>query len=322
MPMLTCRSLSVGDLNEGLSLWPGCAGDEIVGPERARAAWCRVLSMRAFGGAVVETEPRVNGRRLVGIGAAVFVTQAFADQEVAEPQPGLNARIISSLEGGQPAVLSEHQLQAGNTQGGLDLVILCASIEQSVSSDSVAKIESLMAAALIQFFAGWRFRRPIREGVGSGALAHIESQRVFGSRDNFDNFHRERPENAWSRDRALFACTKEHALATPGSVASILFGYREPMLGLSYHEQELLGAAVAGLTDEEVTRTLGLKLPAVKKRWASAFDRIAAMKPDLLPEGLSNSGVRGPQKRHRLLNYIREHPEELKPVLRRRRVVL
>jgi len=303
-------------------MWPGCAGDEIVGPERARAAWCRLLSMRAFGGAVVETEPRVDGRRLVGVGAAAFVNQAFADREVAEPQPGLNARIISSLEGRQPAVLSDRQLQAGNTQGGLDLVILCASAEQSVASDSVAKIESLMAAAFFRIFAGWRFRRLIREGAGLRALAHIESQRIFGSRDNFDNFHREHPVNAWSLDRALFVCTKEHALAIPGSVASILFGYRQPMLGLSHHDQELLGAAVSGLTDDELTRALGLKLPAVKKRWTSVFNRMAAMKPDLLPEGLSNPGVRGPQKRHRLLNYIREHPEELRPVLRRRRKVV
>jgi hypothetical protein len=56
-------------------------------------------------------------------------------------------------------------------------------------------------------------------------------------------------------------------------------------------------------------------MEAVKKRWRSVFDKIAVKRPDLLPlsAGAEVSGRRGPQKRHMVLAYIREHPEELRP---------
>jgi len=64
----------------------------------------------------------------------------------------------------------------------------------------------------------------------------------------------------------------------------------EPALSLRDEDQELLCASLRGLTtDEELACELGLKPPTVKKRWAAIFQRIAAVKPDLLPghyEGL------------------------------------
>ena len=79
-------------------------------------------------------------------------------------------------------------------------------------------------------------------------------------------------------------------------------------------DQELLLAALEGLTDAELADVLGLKLPALKKRWASLFDRVGRVRPDLVPQSDHETAhTRGPQKRHRLLAYLREHPEELRP---------
>ena len=83
---------------------------------------------------------------------------------------------------------------------------------------------------------------------------------------------------------------------------------------------ELLEVALRGSTDEETCQVLGMKLSAIKKRWAALFHHIAKIKPELLP-GTDDGDrqTRGPQKRHRLLAYLREHPEELRPVVRSRR---
>ena len=81
-------------------------------------------------------------------------------------------------------------------------------------------------------------------------------------------------------------------------------------------DQELLLAALDGLTDNELSQVLGLKLPALKKRWASLFERVRRVRPDLVPHPESDAvETRGPQKRHRLLAYLRDHPEELRPQL-------
>jgi hypothetical protein len=121
----------------------------------------------------------------------------------------------------------------------------------------------------------------------------------------------------WNRDRALFVVTRDDAMAVTGSIGAIVFSHREPILGLRLSEQQLLTAALKVSTDEELARELRLKLPTVKKRWASAFERISLTKPDLIPtsDRSANCQTRGRQKRHLLLAYVRQHPEELRPYL-------
>jgi len=107
-------------------------------------------------------------------------------------------------------------------------------------------------------------------------------------------------------------------LNIPGTVPFLLFQYREPILRLPDGEQQLIIAALRGLTDEQLATQLNMKLPAVKKRWASLFYRLADALPDLFPEIVNgfDRQTRGPQKRHRVLAYFRNHPEELRPILR------
>jgi hypothetical protein len=316
--MLDWRPVVAGDLSESLNICPESAGQELIAPERTLAAWHQLFTTRSFAGAVVEPDIPTDAHRIAAVGAAVFVTRTFAEQETASPQPGLNARIIASIDAGRSVALSDSQLRLANASGGLDLVILCAGWRKSVvDSGRLPEVESLLSAAFFRLFAGWRFHRMIREGIGREQIAHIDSQGIFGSKYSFGRFLRLNPGSRWKGDRALFVANKEHAMAIPGSVASILFGYHEPVLRLRDCDQELLTAALTGATDGELARTLHLKLPTVKKRWAAVFSRVTAVQPDLLPshEAYSNDHARGPQKRHRLLEFLRNHPQELRPVL-------
>ena len=73
-------------------------------------------------------------------------------------------------------------------------------------------------------------------------------------------------------------------------------------------------ATVQGLEwDAELSADLGLSIEAIKKRWMSIFDRVDQFKPDILSPSDADSDGRGPQKRHRVVAYIRTHPEELRP---------
>ena len=72
-------------------------------------------------------------------------------------------------------------------------------------------------------------------------------------------------------------------------------------------------AALSGKTDAELSVDLGLSLEATKKRWLSVFDRVDQFKREILRESESASDARGPQKRHRVVAYVRSHPEELRP---------
>ena len=71
--------------------------------------------------------------------------------------------------------------------------------------------------------------------------------------------------------------------------------------------------ALTGKTDAELSAELGLSIEAVKKRWMSIFDRVDEFKPEMLAKTDADNDGRGPQKRHRVVAYVRAHPEELRP---------
>jgi hypothetical protein len=101
------------------------------------------------------------------------------------------------------------------------------------------------------------------------------------------------------------------------------FSLRSPQIGFSRSEQKLLSAALRGGTDEELSDELVISLSAVKKAWSSVYDRAAEHLPDSIlaveTEEERRNGDRGKQKKQRLLAYLREHPEELRPCARRTR---
>jgi hypothetical protein len=60
----------------------------------------------------------------------------------------------------------------------------------------------------------------------------------------------------------------------------------------------------------------------VKARWRTIYDRVDAVAGALMPpaaDGRNSSTRRGPEKRRRVLEHLRQHPEELRPSLLRRR---
>jgi hypothetical protein len=82
----------------------------------------------------------------------------------------------------------------------------------------------------------------------------------------------------------------------------------------------LLSCALSGATDEHLAEMLGTSLPAVKKLWVSIYQRVEDCLPELIPDPLRSDlplSGRGREKRRRLLAYLREHPEELRPVSRK-----
>ena len=96
--------------------------------------------------------------------------------------------------------------------------------------------------------------------------------------------------------------------------------YQRPAFGFRPSEQRLLAAALAGGTDEELSKALMISLSAVKKTWQAIYERVAAVRPGpTTADGPDRMHLRqrGKEKKHGLLAYLREHPEELRPVSRR-----
>jgi hypothetical protein len=299
------RPIHASDLTECLELQSSCIGDQLVGRDRARRIWRNLLDSPAFNASVIESDELIDGHRIVGCGMGVFVDSRFADRELATPRPGLNSRIIESIANGRSVLLDRDGIAAGNAVNGLDYVNLYGTWHQTIlNADQVAEVQALLGTSFVEAFAGYRFNRVLKETIGQPL---IDLARATGTYRLVAEF----PQTG----SALAVVCPDSARAAPYSLAARIYRYQAPVLHLRPAEQALLGAALDGKTDAELSEKLGLSLEAVKKRWISIFGRFDEFSPEVLASTVAENARRGPQKRHRVVAYVRNHLEELRPYL-------
>jgi DNA-binding CsgD family transcriptional regulator len=299
------REVQETDLAECLSIEPRVCGDEIVGRGCALTVWKQWARTKSFNSAVIEASTPHSPNQKIGFGSSVFVTPEFANQELQHPQPGLNSRVVASVSAGKSVVLPETNLSGIRNRDPLDLVILsCNYLYGVMTPEQTIQAEMILPVTFAQAHIGYRLNRILSETVCERQYRAHDSSGVWRTAAKYPDC-----------GHALIVLTEKEAFATSGSVAAPLFQYREPVLHLRDTEKQLLAEAINGETDQELAARMNLSLPSIKKRWASLFDRIADTRPDLLPDADQRGWheSRGPQKRHRILAYVRSHPEELRP---------
>lgn len=297
------RPFHESDLACCLEMQSACLGDAIVGREAALRVWASLVKHHSFLATVIESARPIGGSRIVGCGMGVFVRAAFADREIQAPRHGLNSRIIAGVASGESPISSREAIGIGNAHQGLDFVNLYGTWCDAVTMpDDLANVQMLLGKGFAEQTAGYRFNRILKEVVGVDRIAMARATGTY-------RLLAEYPET----DSALAIVTRESALAAPYSVAASIYRYHPPMLRLRPAEQELLAAGLNGETDVELSMELGLSVEAIKKRWLSIFDRVRLYGPEILSSAGADSEGRGPQKRHRIVAYVRSHPQELRP---------
>ena len=310
---LSWRKTRNSDLPECLRLHPAKNGAEGVGVHCALEAWNRLLgTTHATRGAVIELH-RKDGNEIVGFGFGVFVKKSFADAELRNPAPGLNCRIIESVLGGDSVVATYEEVRDANTRGELEQVVLDTSWKDGhLSAEQVQEVRVLLAKCYQELYAGYRLSRILSELVDERDFWHAQGLRPFRIIDRFERYWKANPDTGWNLDRALSVATSDTMRGDPGSVAAGLFHHhRDPQFGFTREEQELLEVALEGMADLQAAKALFVTLPAIKRRWQNIFHRVGILMPDLCPH--DGDGTRGIQKRQRILTYVRNYPEELRP---------
>ncbi len=296
------RTIRDADLIKCLQIQPLHLGDEIVGRERALAIWKSLIHRRAFASCVLECETPDGRTRIAGFGSSVFVSAEFATSELTNIRPGLNGRLFAAIQRGEPVIPEDAGLCHGNEPDGLDLVVLGGNyLTAGVGPEEVRQAQMLLPSGFVEVYTGYHLNRILSETVSDAQREFHESSGVWRTIQRYPN------------QRALVILTRQDAFSVSGSLAATLFHYEKPTLDLRDTEKELLAAALRGGTDADLAHRLHLSQASIKKRWHSLFDRIADTRPDLLPETANESVARGPQKRHRILTYVRSHPSELRP---------
>jgi len=306
------ETLAPEDLEECLAIAPLHIGDEHLGRTRALECWRWLIRQRSFIGVSIRqsADPII-----YCCGFSVFVQRSFAQAERLNPAPGLNGRILRSIAEGSPVALTLDQVAADNAAGCLHEIILYANWRRDLcTARTLAEVQTQLPLSYLQTHNGYRMQHLMVEATDAIDCAFFEAVVTWRLVTRYEPYFAQHPQSPYSRDRLLGEVTLESVLAESGSVAMPLFVPATPILGLSDGLQQLALAALEGLSDVEIARRLHVSLAAVRWRWAQLFNRVSEQRPDVVTPQFART--RGPEKRSRLLRFLREHPEELRPYRR------
>jgi hypothetical protein len=270
--------------------------------------------------AVVFEEFQGSTIRFIGAGIAVFVSDNFLREVKTTPLFWIGPELVKRIGRGKSPLLSDTEVRDANSTAGLNLVVWQ---DSSYPEDMRrAEVGTVTMVAFEESYRGFRLREIIAH---ADCLEHLLIMRNAGGLyfDRAKGRYGKFPEVSakdFSDEPRNVGMPRDLALTHGASWVGSLFLYAPPQFGFSRAEQRLLGAALAGGTDEELSDGLGVSLFSVKKTWRMIYDRVAQCMPELVPgnaRGDAETQGRGKQKKQTLLAYLREHPEELRPVSRK-----
>jgi hypothetical protein len=318
---LECRPAIRTDLRECLLIHPSRVGAERIGLKRAMRAWETILDDTDTCLASLVEKVGPDSKEIVGFGLAVFVTARFAEAVLANPQPGLNARIIESVDALESVIPSYRYLQNANAAATLDHVVMYSSEKRgNLNANELLVVRNQLARAYLEGFAGYRMRRMLFETVDDYELEKVKSYAGIRVVKRLTTPDSTQVPALAGGTHALLEATAESLLGSPDSVAARPFIDRAlPILDFSASQKRLLIVALRGAENAELAANLCRTPAAIKRTWAGIFEQCEQHLPALLPA--SDGPSRGLQKRYKVMTYVREHPEELRPFPKRKSAV-
>lgn len=275
----------------------------------------RLLADGALNSAVLEDLDQPVGQRLVQFGASVFVTDQFMREADAEMMPHVSARVVADIARGRSPVLSLAEIREANSGGGLNLLVLHFGLSaHRWSEQEFPQVRARMPESFFSLHQGYNLKAILMEYCDE-RVVRFACEAGFRLRTDYAEFyHRHRlPLPPPGRRPQRLGITRSEAAAEPGTDIGRIFPCQRPRFFFAQGEQQLLLRALQGETDEEMAAMLHIALPTVKTRWHAIYDRVEARTPDLLPKIGVSQNTRGGEKRRLLLNYLRQHLEELRP---------
>lgn len=283
--------------------------------EHLGTVWRRFLGSDALFSIVSEETDSGSSPRLIGSYISSFVSDDFASDLAKPPLKWIGPELVNRCLNSPAPVLTDAEVRQANSTSGVNIMVWPTA--PRADFENLSELTQGGQALFFEAYRGFNIKRlqvqashplEMEVAVNSGAWC-------LRAGDGIHFRTLEQPAEVAFLQPHMLEVTKEMAARQPGTWVSLLLTHRKPVIGFSRSEQRLLSAALQGGTDGELSNLLGVSLSAVKKMWASIYLRVQSAKPlDLrieLDEGVD--GDRGKEKKQKLLVFLREHPEELRP---------
>jgi hypothetical protein len=305
------------------------ANHPVIGPrygpaiEHLPEAWLRLLQCEA-GITTVFHADESSRAPICFFGVAAIVRDDFLTEMKTPPHFWMGPELTRRMVAGESPLLTDRQLREANLRGGLNLVCWEGCVHPEYEAHG--ELQRYIMSVFIHVHRGYLWKEVISSQPDRPD--HLDFVLKTGGylwdplAGGYTSTLRKGPSETVSQPHVV-GTTRDLELkrdSWAGSWVGALFDYHPPVLGFSRSEQRLLSCALSGATDEHLAETLGTSLPAIKKMWVSIYQRVEDCLPELIPDPLRSdlpASGRGREKRRRLLAYLREHPEELRPVSRK-----
>ncbi|HJY53746.1 MAG TPA: hypothetical protein VKD89_06960 [Candidatus Udaeobacter sp.] len=287
--------------------------------------WRALLSNGAMQIFLVENRARPVGSRVVSFNAFMFVADEFCAQARSTLPPYLSVELARRYWSGHLPVLDREQIARANAGDGLNVVMFCEGwTRDGFSPEQFLAILEKQGEALHLALRGYRIKEFLAEPIG---LERSQWMLDAGARLRRDYSSYSRGNGLSERSSLgrplLVGLMREEALAHSGGNIASLFVYTAPRFHFSRSQRVLLQRALMGETCEQLAASLDLSTWTVKKRWHAIYDRVSDVDSQLLPPATAcgaRAASRGSERRRHLLNYLRQHLEELRPYAARTRL--
>jgi DNA-binding CsgD family transcriptional regulator len=267
---------------------------------------------------LVDDRTRPPGSRVASFNAIVFVTDEFCADARSTLPPYLSVELARQYVSCQSPVLNREQIARASAGDGLNVVMCFEGWAQGgFSPEQFLAVREKQSQAFHLALCGYHVKEFLAAPTGWESLQWMLDGGTRLRRDYSDYFRKNglpRPES--SQRPWLVGLTKEEAFAHPGSNVAGLFVYTSPRFHFNRSQRLLLQQALMGETCESLAASLSLSPWTVKKRWRAIYERVADVDRELLPPSIAygaHASSRGAERRRHLLNYLRQHLEELRP---------
>jgi DNA-binding CsgD family transcriptional regulator len=253
---------------------------------------------------------------IVHFGCVVFVSDARADEFHQLRRPFIARGLMADWAAGRNPFLNEEEIALANAGSGVNMVTMHYGGQRDDPRADIGNYESARRA-----LRGWNLRTFTTEVTLDARRDNREWGKSLGYRVlEYSQEQLRAAGVASGHDPVIWAATRRGAEENPGYATSLLFrAFAPPRLALTRLEQRLLGLALDGATDAAIARLAGSSESAVKKHFRRLYEkaRTGGVLESLAIDDGRGEQTRGVESRRHLLNYLREHPEELRPYARR-----
>ncbi len=272
--------------------------------------WLEHLNNESFASFQVFESKTEQGWEIVAFRNSVFVSTEFRYEYSAAPHPQVAAEIWKRVTTGNSPILNEEEIAIANGRHELNLLVMHWVVRhRDPTHPETTAVLALSTPAWQRAHFGYRGDHlTAYEVFGPEAAAVMKKigyqpyELVGKDGKALESNESQSSVFYWGRDNDSFALA---ALAS--------FECPEPRFHFSRAEQRLLNKALDDHTDKDIAEILGVRHDTIRRRWESIYRRVEETDDTILPSTNTPEGKRGSARRHLLLEYLRQHLEEIRP---------